>query len=77
MTTLVAHEEVAQLREMAAELGIALQEIPEPALSDPALDAGTLESVKQDLNDLYNLFEAPGSETIGPEATEDEDSEDG
>ena len=58
-------EELPQLRNIAAELNFSLEELPEPALSDPASEAGTLESDRQDLNDLYNLFEAAGTEAPG------------
>lgn len=67
MTTLVTAEELPTLQEMASELGVALEELPEPPASDPATEAGSLESVKQDLDELFNLFEAPGSEAIEKE----------
>ena len=73
VTTLVTACELPRLLEMAAELGIALDKVPEPPASDPAAEGGaSLESVKQDLDELFQLFEAPGSEE-GEQAGGDDD----
>ena len=72
MTTLVTAGELPRLREIAAELGIALEELSEPPASDPAAEgAASLDTVKQDLDDLFQLFEAPGSDA-GEQASGDD-----
>ena len=61
MTTLVTPEEAQRLQAMAADLGIQLQEIAEPP--PPVLsaddDAVDVDSARRDLDDLFNLYEAP------------------
>ena len=64
VTSVVTPEELGQLEGMAAELGVDLEQQPEPAVSVQPLsvdeldtaDPRLLDSAKQGLEDLFNMY---------------------